>query len=108
MKIIHKLWLLLLVGFIGNMQSGTIENSDENYLAVKNIEYVQGTYYAGGFAGKAYSGGIVNSGGLSLLGALKLNVSAANIVSVLEVYIPIIKNANIDSTKDLLSCLIIN
>lgn len=89
-------------GFIGNMQSGTIENSDENYLAVKNIEYVQGTYYAGGFAGKAYSGGIVNSGGLSLLGALKLNVSAANIVSVLEVYIPIIKNANIDSTKGLI------
>lgn len=89
-------------GFIGNMQSGTIENSDENHLAVKNIEYVQGTYYAGGFVGKAYSGGIVNSGGLSLLGALKLNVSAANIVSVLEVYIPIIKNANIDSTKGLI------
>ena len=52
-------------GFIGEMQGGTIdnrnlntENTDNNKYAVRNAEYIEGTYYAGGFAGKILSGGL--------------------------------------------------
>ena len=69
-------------GFLGDMQSGTVNNSGlEKPYAVYQLESVKGTYYAGGFAGKAYSGGLAESGGLSLLGGIKgLNISISDLM----------------------------
>ena len=76
-------------GFLGDMQSGTVNNSGlEKPYAVYQLESVKGTYYAGGFAGKAYSGGLAESGGLSLLGGIKgLNISISDLLSVVNAYI---------------------
>ncbi|MCG4880086.1 Cna B-type domain-containing protein [Amedibacillus dolichus] len=84
-------------GFIGEMQSGYIDNKglDKPY-AVSNILNVKGTYYAGGFGGKIYSGGLATAGDLSILNGL-LNINASNLLSVLNVYIPIINSAGVSS-----------
>ena len=86
-------------GFLGDMQSGTVNNSGlEKPYAVYQLESVKGTYYAGGFAGKAYSGGLAESGGLSLLGGIKgLNISISDLLSVVNAYIPIITAAGVHS-----------
>ena len=86
-------------GFLGDMQSGTVNNSGlEKPYAVYQLESVKGTYYAGGFAGKAYSGGLAESGGLSLLGGSKgLNISISDLLSVVNAYIPIITAAGVHS-----------
>ena len=58
-------------GFIGEMQSGYINNKElGNPYAASNIFHVQGTYYAGGFGGKIYSGGLATAGDLSILNGL--------------------------------------
>ena len=84
-------------GFIGEMQSGYIDNKglDKPY-AVSNILNVKGTYYAGGFGGKIYSGGLATAGDLSILNGL-LNINASKLLSVLNVYIPIINSAGVSS-----------
>src|SRR5699024_6899943 len=65
---------------------------------VSGLENVLGTYYAGGFAGKAMAGGFVNSGnGIKLLGVINL-ASLDNLLNVLEVYIPKIINADVSSS----------
>lgn len=84
-------------GFIGEMQSGYINNKElGNPYAVSNIFNVQGTYYAGGFGGKIYSGGLATAGDLSILNGL-LNINASELLSVLNVYIPIIHSAGVSS-----------
>ena len=84
-------------GFIGEMQSGKIDNSKltEPY-AVYGAEYIQGEYYAGGFAGKMYSGGLASANGLSVLNGV-LNVNLSNLLNVLNVYIPSVKYAGVSS-----------
>ena len=70
----------------------------EKPYAVYQLESVKGTYYAGGFAGKAYSGGLAESGGLVLLGGIKgLNISISDLLSVVNAYIPIITAAGVHS-----------
>ena len=84
-------------GFIGEMQSGYINNKElDNPYAVSKILNVKGSYYAGGFAGKIYSGGLATAGDLSILNGL-LNISASNLLSVLNVYIPMIDSAGVSS-----------
>ncbi|HIU50964.1 MAG TPA: hypothetical protein IAD22_08135 [Candidatus Limousia pullorum] len=89
-------------GFAGDFQSGHINDDEElqipaGYVSVKGIEQVKGGHYAGGFAGKAYAGGLAEGGGLSLLdGLIQTNIS--NLLSVLNVYMPIIKNAAAESS----------
>ena len=84
-------------GFIGEMQSGYINNKElDNPYAVSNILNVKGSYYAGGFAGKIYSGGLATAGDLSILNGL-LNISASDLLSVLNVYIPVINSAGVSS-----------
>lgn len=84
-------------GFIGEMQSGYINNKElDNPYAVSNILNVKGSYYAGGFAGKIYSGGLATAGDLSILNGL-LNISASDLLSVLNVYIPMIDSAGVSS-----------
>lgn len=84
-------------GFIGEMQSGKIDNSklSEPY-AVYGAEYIQGEYYAGGFAGKMYSGGLASANGLSVLNGL-LNINISNLLNVLNVYIPSVTHAGVFS-----------
>lgn len=95
-------------GFVGEMTGGKVnvtkdENGKdtalvvENSTAVKGIENVAGTYFAGGFAGLATSGGLAESGGLSLLGGkIKLD-SIGNLLSVLEVYMPVVNYAGVSA-----------
>ena len=84
-------------GFVAELQSGTIDNTDEeNGTAVYQLENVNGTYYAGGFAGRALPGGLVKAGGLNLLNDLAgLNIES--LTSLLNYYVPIIKNAGVSS-----------
>lgn len=84
-------------GYIGDMQSGTVDNTTATKDAVNNIYQVKGTYYAGGFAGQAVSGALVKTGGLSLLGGTGLSLNLSDLVSVANAYIPIIKGANVNS-----------
>lgn len=82
-------------GFVADMTGGVIDNSGltAETAAVTGIQNVQGTYFAGGFAGRVTSGGLAESGGLSLLeGLIDVN-SADQLLGVLEVYIPEIHSA---------------
>lgn len=84
-------------GFIGEMYGGSLDNSqmsgDSN--AVRNVTFIQGMYYAGGFAGKITSGSLVQAGdGIDLLG---ITVDLNDLLSVLQVYIPGIISAGVSS-----------
>lgn len=84
-------------GFVAELQSGTIDNTDEeNDTAVYQLENVNGTYYAGGFAGRALPGGLVKAGGLNLLNGL-VGLNITSLTSLLNYYVPIIKNAGVSS-----------
>ena len=86
-------------GFAGKLESGTVDNSGAENPAVKNISNVYGRYYAGGFVGFATSGGLVASkGGINLLGT---TINLEELLSVLNVYIPTITNADVYSEKGL-------
>ncbi len=88
-------------GFIGEMQGGTVDNrqlSGENKeYAVRNAEYVEGTYYAGGFAGKILSGGLAQSDGLSLLGT---HINVSGLLQLIPTYIPNIFSAGVQSSTN--------
>lgn len=91
-------------GFIGEMQGGTIdnrnlntENTDNNKYAVRNAEYIEGTYYAGGFAGKILSGGLAQSDGLSLLGK---HIDVSGLLQLIPTYIPNIFSAGVQSSTN--------
>ena len=91
-------------GFIGEMQGGTIdnrnlntENTDNNKYAVRNAEYIEGTYYAGGFAGKILSGGLAQSNGLSLL---ETHIDVGGLLNLIPTYIPKVYSAGVQSSAD--------
>ena len=91
-------------GFIGEMQGGTIdnrnlntENTDNNKYAVRNAEYIEGTYYAGGFAGKILSGGLAQSNGLSLL---ETHIDVGGLLKLIPTYIPTVYSAGVQSSED--------
>lgn len=48
-------------GFVGDFQSGIVENDENNAYAIQNISYVKGKTYAGGFVGTDYGSQIQNS-----------------------------------------------
>lgn len=84
-------------GFIGEMQSGKVDNSTSgDAYAVYGATYIQGEYYSGGFVGKMYSGGLASSNGLSILNG-SLNIDISNLLSILNVYIPTTNYAGISS-----------
>lgn len=93
-------------GFAADFQSGTVDNifrGENDYYAVYDISKVVGRTYAGGFGGKLHSGAIADAGkGLSLLGGtegslLDLKISASDLLSVAQVYVPSIKYAGVKS-----------
>lgn len=89
-------------GFVGELQSGNVDNSSHlqnggtDPYAVYGIEVIHGSYDAGGFAGKAYAGGLASSNGLQLLGGV-LNINLQDIASLLSAYIPHINSAGVSS-----------
>ena len=82
-------------GFIGEMQGGKIDNSglgDE--YAVRNIKRIHANYYAGGFAGRIYAGGLAQSDGLSIAG---LNLNVDQLLELIPTYIPKVSHAGVSS-----------
>lgn len=98
-------------GFFGSMESGQVNNSGaaegeegagksgNRTAAVQGLEYVKGTDYAGGFAGRVDAGAAASSDGLSLLGGV-LKLELSDLVSVLSVYIPEITSADVQSSEN--------
>ena len=89
-------------GFTADFQSGTVNNQalgEENYYAVYNIGSVNGQSYAGGFAGRAYSGALADaSKGISILGGLTgMNINLSDLLSVINAYVPYIQYAGVKS-----------
>lgn len=97
-------------GFAADFQSGKLDNSthtdefgNSEHYAVYDIQRVIGRTYAGGFGGKIHSGSIAEAGkGLSVLGtsdgsAINLNISAGQLLSVAQVYVPYIQYAGVKS-----------
>lgn len=90
-------------GFAADFQSGKVDNSAyqaNNALspfAVYNISCVDGRTYAGGFAGKLYSGALANAdGGVSILGGIGLNLD--NLLTVLDTYVPVVRSTGVQSS----------
>nr|WP_241519606.1 Cna B-type domain-containing protein [Bifidobacterium callitrichidarum] len=107
-------------GFAGNFQSGKVNQfstkeleKDETLEAVKNrvtvdgnvtvnnLDHVTGGAYAGGFGGKVVSGALASAGkgGISLLGKLG-TVKIADLVDLVQGYVPYISYAGVKSGKD--------
>lgn len=91
-------------GFTADFQSGTVNNQDRgenDYYAVYNLGSVNGQSYAGGFAGRVYSGALADaSKGISILGNVTgLNINLTDLLSVINAYVPYIKYAGIKSNN---------
>lgn len=91
-------------GFAADFQSGTVNNQsrgDGKYYAVYNLDAVNGQSYAGGFAGRVYSGALADaSKGISILGNVTgLNINLTDLLSVINAYVPYIKYAGVKSNN---------
>ena len=89
-------------GFTADFQSGTVNNEargKDDYYAVYNLGAVNGQSYAGGFAGRAYSGALADSTkGISILGGLSgVNINLSDLLSVINAYVPYIQYAGVNS-----------
>lgn len=89
-------------GFTADFQSGTVNNQTRgksDYYAVYNLGAVNGQSYAGGFAGRAYSGALADaSKGISILGDLSgININLSDLLSVINAYVPYIQYAGVKS-----------
>ena len=89
-------------GFTADFQSGTVDNSSHeanDFYAVYNLDAVNGQSYAGGFAGRVYSGALADaSKGISILGGLTgVNVNLSDFLSVINAYVPYIQYAGVKS-----------
>lgn len=87
-------------GFVGEMQSGTVDNSIEasegrKGTAVENLAGVEGLRYAGGFAGRAKAGAVAQVAQDSAL--LTHLVTAADLVTVINTFVPVIRQASVRS-----------
>lgn len=91
-------------GFAADFQSGTVNNQDRgenDYYAVYNLGSVNGQSYAGGFAGRVYSGALADaSKGISILGNVTgLNINLTDLLSVINAYVPYIQYAGVKSVN---------
>ncbi len=93
-------------GFAADFQSGTVDNSEHKNAegesspyAVYNITQVTGRTYAGGFAGKLYSGALANAGGgISILGGSGLNIDLGKLLQVVKAYVPVVTHAGVNAS----------
>ena len=91
-------------GFAADFQSGTVDNSSRganDFYAVYNLDAVNGQSYAGGFAGRVYSGALADaSKGISILGNVTgLNINLTDLLSVINAYVPYIQYAGVKSVN---------
>ena len=91
-------------GFAGNFQSGKVNNQDfgkGNYYSVYNLDHVNGQSYAGGFGGNVYSDALADSGnGISILGGITgVHIEVADLVNLINVYVPTIEYAGVKSDE---------
>lgn len=88
-------------GFVGEMQSGTVDDSKplatdgESGYAVYGLGSVKGRTYAGGFGGMVHSGAIAEAGDGVLSGVLDIELS--NLLSVVEAFVPHVEYAGVKS-----------
>ena len=75
-------------GYVGSMLTGTITNGQAH-----DTKLVKGIRCAGGFAGEMINGGAANLGGVNILG-LKLDLG--QMLKVLEVFVPAIKQSSVE------------
>lgn len=88
-------------GFAADFQSGTVDNStrEGDFYAVYNVTQVTGRTYAGGFAGKLYSGALANAGGgVSILGGLA-GLDLSKLLTVVNAYVPMVYAAGVSASK---------
>lgn len=75
-------------GYVGSMQTGTITNG-QAYQA----KTIKGLRCAGGFAGEMINGGAADLGGVNILG---LNLQLGQMINVLNVFVPVIKQSSVE------------
>ena len=75
-------------GYVGSMLTGTITNG-----LAHDTKLVKGLRCAGGFAGEMINGGAADLGGVNILG-LKLDLG--QMLKVLEVFVPAIKQSSVE------------
>ena len=75
-------------GYVGSMLTGTITNGQAH-----DTKLVKGLRCAGGFAGEMINGGAANLGGTSILG---LNLQLGQMLEVLNVFVPVIKQSSVE------------
>ena len=75
-------------GYVGSMQTGTITNG-QAYQA----KTIKGLRCAGGFVGEMINGGAAKLGGVDILG---LNLQLGQMINVLNVFVPVIKQSSVE------------
>ncbi|MBS4908245.1 MAG: Cna B-type domain-containing protein [Ruminococcus sp.] len=90
-------------GFVGEMQSGHVDNSANAVdagkgTAVENLLKVEGLRYAGGFGGLVKAGAVAEIGAESSI--LTKVVDLTGLLSLVNAFVPVISNASVYSVKD--------
>ena len=82
-------------GYVGSMQTGTVTNG-QAYQA----KTIKGMRCAGGFAGEMINGGAADLGGVKILG---LDLQLGQMINVLNVFVPVIKQSSVEGYQSGLS-----
>lgn len=82
-------------GYVGSMHTGTITNGQ-----AYQTKAVRALRCAGGFAGEMVNGGAANLGTVSILG---LNLELGQMLNVLDVFVPVIKQSSVEGYQSGLS-----
>ena len=89
-------------GFVGEMQSGHVDNSSNAVdagkgTAVENLLKVEGLRYAGGFGGLVKAGAVAKIGDKSSI--LTKVVDLTGLLSLVNAFVPVISNASVNSVE---------
>lgn len=89
-------------GFVGEMQSGHVDNSANAVdsgkgIAVENLLKVEGLRYAGGFGGLVKAGAVAEIGAKSSI--LTKVVDLTGLLSLVNAFVPVISNASVNSVE---------
>ena len=89
-------------GFVGEMQSGHVDNSSNAVdagkgTAVENLLKVEGLRYAGGFGGLVKAGAVAEIGDKSSI--LTKLVDLTGLLSLVNAFVPVISNASVNSVE---------
>lgn len=82
-------------GYVGSMLTGSITDGQAH-----QAKLVRGSRCAGGFAGEMRNGGAANLGGVDILG---LTLELGQMLQVLEVFVPVIKQSSVEGYQSGLS-----